>query len=632
MSASERLNGNRDGPSESLRTNEKFAGFVGVIGAIVVSSLSAYLVSRRTKRDPENGYHALVIKRLGDLENRLHEFESSHEAPVAAAPTVPAPHKDTSHQPPPKLSNNRLPKCSRASNAPNQAPLSLSRPIPEGECVRSDINVAPSALSDDEESNEMQLPHPHTILMKERVKNEPLLGSFYRQESTGSRGLHTNASTVATSKNEVPIVLISDPGQDLDDEMMLIMARHLASLDLISLKGVIANLHPSFARARLARGTLDLLGLHRVPVGIGSDGGDIAGKHSSEQFEQTARSYIINEGSESARGLESGHRLLQRLYDDAPDIEYVDIDDEDDISFQNSSRRNSEDDQELRKSTKQMIKGGLTVVITSSMKDIAIFVRDNPTLFAAKTREVIVMGGCRPLPVDIAEINSLTADHQTMNSNVSVGSDHSPSTVYSSMKEVWSKLSEIECEPDSAHNNTFDGPASDFFYRQCQKMNVTLTVVSRYAAYAAKMPRSVYDDLALTGSSIGWRLRNSQRASIDQLWQRACSSDKESRCGLPQRCDRKWFIGKFHRQYCTLRICSHQVLLSRTYKILFAGATTILHVVVQTPHGTWSRDSCNTTPLPCWRPCQSCARSTSAPLSSPRCAQQKPHTRTKTVC
>ena len=76
-------------------------------------------------------------------------------------------------------------------------------------------------------------------------------------------------------------------------------------------------------------------------------------------------------------------------------------------------------------------------------------------------------------------------------------------------------------------------------------MNITLTVVSRYAAYAAKMPRSVYDDLALTGSSIGWRLRNSQRASIDQLWQRACSLDPAVRKGLPPRCDRKWFINTF---------------------------------------------------------------------------------------
>jgi len=161
------------------------------------------------------------------------------------------------------------------------------------------------------------------------------------------------------------------------------------------------------------------------------------------------------------------------------------------------------------------------------MKDIAIFVRDNPTLFASKTREVVVMGGCKPVSVEDTK-----------------GKVTSPTSTYSA-SHVWSNLAAIECEPDTAHNNTFDSSASAFFYSQCQKMNITLTVVSRYAAYAAKMPRSVYDDLALTGSSIGWRLRNSQRASIDQLWQRACSTELSVRKGLPPRCDRKWFISTF---------------------------------------------------------------------------------------
>jgi hypothetical protein len=278
------------------------------------------------------------------------------------------------------------------------------------------------------------------------------------------------------------------------------MARYLVSLDLISLKGVVANLSPSFARARLTRGTLDLLGLHRVPVGIGTDGGDTTGKHSSDQFEETAASYIAQENGEAARGLESGHRLLQRLYDEAADIEYIKDEDAEGI-----------------------IRGGLTLVITSSMKDAAIFVRDNPSLFAAKTREVVVMGGCKPIP--------------------SLG-DSNTSTGYG-QDSYWSKLAKKECEPDSANNNTFDTAAAEFFYSQCQKMNITFTVVTRFAAYAAKMPRSVYDDLALTGSSIGWRLRNSQRSSIDQLWQRACSQDKNVRAGLPSRCDRKWFIDTF---------------------------------------------------------------------------------------
>lgn len=59
------------------------------------------------------------------------------------------------------------------------------------------------------------------------------------------------------------------------------------------------------------------------------------------------------------------------------------------------------------------------------------------------------------------------------------------------------------------------------------------------------MPRDVYDDLALSGSSIGWRLRNAQRDSIETLWRRACGTTDEVRKKLPARCDRKWFISTF---------------------------------------------------------------------------------------
>jgi hypothetical protein len=78
---------------------------------------------------------------------------------------------------------------------------------------------------------------------------------------------------------------------------------------LIDLRGVIINLSLSFARARLIRGTLDLLGLYRVPVGIGTDGDNATGRHVSDQFETTARFYIVHDDREAAWGLESNHRL-----------------------------------------------------------------------------------------------------------------------------------------------------------------------------------------------------------------------------------------------------------------------------------------------------------------------------------
>eukprot|EP00966_Prymnesium_polylepis_P222303 5143118-Prymnesium_polylepis.1 len=43
-------------------------------------------------------------------------------------------------------------------------------------------------------------------------------------------------------------------------------------MNLIDLKAVVANLAPSAARAKLARGTLDALGMRDVAVAAGSDG------------------------------------------------------------------------------------------------------------------------------------------------------------------------------------------------------------------------------------------------------------------------------------------------------------------------------------------------------------------------
>eukprot|EP00440_Ansanella_granifera_P050613 gb/GFBE01054858.1/.p1 GENE.gb/GFBE01054858.1/~~gb/GFBE01054858.1/.p1 ORF type:complete len:541 (+),score=63.43 gb/GFBE01054858.1/:1-1623(+) len=79
-----------------------------------------------------------------------------------------------------------------------------------------------------------------------------------------------------------------------------------------------------------------------------------------------------------------------------------------------------------------------------------------------------------------------------------------------------------------------------------EELGVRLVLCSRWAAYAAKMPRGTYDQLADLGSSIGRRLRNAQRESIESLWARAAvGADHPQRKGLPARCDRSWFINTF---------------------------------------------------------------------------------------
>lgn len=66
------------------------------------------------------------------------------------------------------------------------------------------------------------------------------------------------------------IVIIGDFLKDLDDEHTLVAASELQRQNKINLLGVIGNLAPASLRARGAKGTLSLLGLPNIPVGIGT--------------------------------------------------------------------------------------------------------------------------------------------------------------------------------------------------------------------------------------------------------------------------------------------------------------------------------------------------------------------------
>jgi hypothetical protein len=257
----------------------------------------------------------------------------------------------------------------------------------------------------------------------------------------------------------------------LDDEMMFVMMRHLVEEGLLEIRGIVATLAPAMERARLCRGTLNLLGLPNVAVGVGTDGGDTAGIHTAEAFEQGASSYMPLPNSEEAIRMMPGRKLLSRVYRAAEPK-------------------------------------SLTLLIVASLKDAALFLRDNEALFVSKTKEVVIMGGVEP-----------TCFNQ--------GSD-----VVSSCEMAKG----VYMQPDTANNLTFDKVASAFFYQRCQEIGVPLIIVSRWAAYAAKMPRLIYDELSTCGSSIGRRLCNAQRNSIEQLWARAAAAlDDPNRKGLPAR-------------------------------------------------------------------------------------------------
>lgn len=153
----------------------------------------------------------------------------------------------------------------------------------------------------------------------------------------------------------------------------------------------------------------------------------------------------------------------------------------------------------------------LVLMLISGLTDAAAVLREHHHLFTQAVRRVVIMGG-------------VVADGQ---------------------------LPAVDEEgriiPDmTAQNHSFDKESTAFLYRQLQECGIPITVVSRHAAAAAKVPRAVYDEMAATGHPIGIRLLNAQKQAIEELWHRACMpADAPERQGLPARCNRSWFLSAF---------------------------------------------------------------------------------------
>ena len=73
-------------------------------------------------------------------------------------------------------------------------------------------------------------------------------------------------ASVSTGSPRLPHTLLADPGQDLDDELAIILLRSLTAKKFVRPIGLVANLQPANARARLLKGTMRRLGLPDVPV------------------------------------------------------------------------------------------------------------------------------------------------------------------------------------------------------------------------------------------------------------------------------------------------------------------------------------------------------------------------------
>merc|ERR1719171_853454 len=154
--------------------------------------------------------------------------------------------------------------------------------------------------------------------------------------------------------------------------------------------------------------------------------------------------------------------------------------------------------------------GSVTLVALSGMTDIRQLCSGSPELVKQKVGRVVLMSG--------VEVEGNEA-----------------------------KLSEEGyMTPDKAQNNTFDMEAAEELFRTVQRLGIPMTVVTRWAAYAAKLPLSIYDRMAKTCNPVGVRLQKAQRFSLEHLWKRCCMPDDDpAREGLPGRCDKGWFSKVF---------------------------------------------------------------------------------------
>lgn len=266
-----------------------------------------------------------------------------------------------------------------------------------------------------------------------------------------------------TDRVQQRLLIISDDGKDLDDELVKVLMACLEDRHLATCKAYIASLHPAELRARLAKGTLECLGID-AEVGIGSP--MVQMNSNTYEFDVD---YLADQEEIHPNGVQLFLEQMQQADD-----------------------------------------GLFELVCLSGMRDAWELLRDHTELFRRKISRVVIMGGVQ------VEGNTV-------------------------------KLSEEGfMMPDTAANNNFDLKAAQEFYRELQRMSIPMTIVSRWAAYAAKLPLSLYDRMAKSGNPVSLRMQKAQQSSLQHLWTRSnMDAENPAREGLPARCNQQWFCETF---------------------------------------------------------------------------------------
>eukprot|EP00930_Biecheleria_cincta_P088708 TRINITY_DN7795_c0_g2_i3.p1 TRINITY_DN7795_c0_g2~~TRINITY_DN7795_c0_g2_i3.p1 ORF type:complete len:877 (+),score=158.51 TRINITY_DN7795_c0_g2_i3:44-2674(+) len=331
------------------------------------------------------------------------------------------------------------------------------------------VECAREVFGDDGKQIHRTFPNARVVCVTTETCKTPCLAfiPFQETEERMSRvsSLRLEAAIIPGKKMNQALLMISDDGKDPDDELAKVLLSTLTHRGLAECYGFIANLSPAKDRARLAKGTLNELGLHGVPVGVGHD--MIASNGAKYEFDAP---YMADASACEENGVALFAKILKGLDDETH----------------------------------------VTVVCMSGLTDAWILLRDHRELFRKKVGRVVIMGG---VEVEHGEVK-LDANGYML--------------------------------PDKANNNTFDFDAAQNLYLHLQKEGIPLTVVTRWAAYAAKVSFGLYDKMAATGHPVGKRLQKCQRHALEHLWRRVnMEADDPHREGLPGRCDKAWFSKVF---------------------------------------------------------------------------------------
>ena len=263
------------------------------------------------------------------------------------------------------------------------------------------------------------------------------------------------------------IVLITDPGKDLDDEMTLVLMKFLYDSGYIDPIMVITTLEPSMKRAQIAKGTLDLLGLD-IPV--------IAGPCSSEKKNVARSNYQFDVPYMSTESEVEDFEEALDIWDDSPDQ-------------------------------------SITLVIIAGFTPAHKILFGDPYKIPdrlRKLKKVVIMGGI--------QISDTESPLITCNGLV----------------------------PDTAANNEFDTFSSVQMYYYMQNSGIPMTILTRNAVYACKIPKQFCVTLASKQNPISLRFNKCLSDMMNSMWRASnLPPNHEDREGLPNRCDRDWFLNTF---------------------------------------------------------------------------------------